>query len=303
MKKNVLGIIHELSPTGPDTYYDEALKFYDEVIFIDPGKVNYTFGKGQLPQIEYEGRVLNDLSMLYLFSHRKGTRRQVILLVRALMLCGCPISDNFERYLRDDIGKGYETLKKVNTEGDIPSYMVCSYSSARSLFDKLGPGIFPIVSKPIFGAIGRGITKFDNKEQVLQYLEKYFAKNLNFMMFEAFITFVKEWRAYIVDGQIIHTYERVREGKKITANLHQGGEAKKTSPEYENKLKTFLLKNLGTEYREGIYGVDVGLSDKGTLYIIETNRRPGWRGVNMTSDINFPYEVNRILFKRARKFR
>lgn len=302
MKKNVLGIISKKTPRGPDTYYREALKFYDEVFYIDPSEVNYTIERGQLPLIEFKGRMLNDLSMVYLISHRTGTRRHVILLVRALMLCGCPISDNFERYLRDDIGKGYETLKKIGTKGDIPSYMVCSYSAAKSFFEKFDPVLFPIISKPIFGNIGRGIRKFDNKEQVLRYLKRFFAESNNFMTFEAYIDFVKEWRAYVVDGQIVYTYERVRQDEKVASNLHQGGAARKTSTEFVQRLESFVLDNLIDEYKEGVYGVDVGMSNEGVMYIIETNRRPGWKGVNLISDINFPYEVNRILFQRARRY-
>lgn len=302
MKKNVLGIISKTKPTRSGTYYSEAFSFYDEVIYIDPMKVSYIFEKGQVPLIELEGRKLNDLSMVYLFSHKTGTRRHVILLVRALMLCGCPISDNFERYLRDDIGKGYETLKKVGTEGDIPSYIFCSYSIAKSFFEKCDKEVFPVISKPIFGNTGKGIKKLENRKEVLSYLKRYFARSKNFLTFEAYINFEKEWRVYVVDGQVVCSYERVRYQGKVASNLHQGGVARQTSPEFVETLNRFVLDNLVDAYKQGIYGVDVGMSDHGDLYIIETNRCPGWRGVEMTSDINFPYEVNRILFQRARKY-
>lgn len=301
MLKNVLGIISRQGKDSYASYYErEAADFYDEVLYIDPRGVEYTVRRGgDAPEIIYDGRRLNDLSMVYVLSPQPGTWKLTILLVKFLLAAGCPVSDTFEMFRRDGIGKAYEALasqKKVGTT----CYIATSMISATRIIDKLQAHDFPLVCKPVYGHHGKGITKVDSAGDARHHLQQHFKKSQDFLILEKFITYTKEWRVYVVDGSIVGSYGKSAPPGGFIANLHQG--AKPTPSEAMDDVYKFIESHLPEQCAQGIYGLDVGLSAGGDIHVIETNRCPGWKGLRGTG-INFPYEANRILFNRARKFR
>lgn len=301
MMKNVLGIISRRGKDSYASYYErEASDFYDEVLYIDPRNVEYTVRRGEeAPEISYDGRVLNNLSMVYVLSPPEGTWKLTILLVKYLMAAGCPISDTFEMFRRDGIGKAYEALASQKNVGTT-CYIATSLSSGTKIVEKLNAEDFPLVTKPVYGHHGKGISKVDNAREALQHLEQHFRKSENFLILEKFVTFTKEWRVYVVDGIIVGSYGKSASPGSFIANLHQG--AKTCPSESMENVYEFIASHLPEQCRRGIYGLDVGLSSSGGIHVIETNRCPGWKGLR-GSGINFPHEANRILFTRARKFK
>jgi hypothetical protein len=300
MTQNVLGIISQRGKDSYASYYErEAYDFYDEVLFIDPREVEYTVRRGcEMPEIIYDGRSLNNLSMVYVLSPPPGTWKLTILLVKYLIATGCPISDSFDMFRRDGIGKAYESLASQKYVGTT-CYLATSISSGTKIIDKLKPEDFPLVTKPVYGHHGKGIAKVDNAQDAKKYLQQHFQKSKDFLIMEKFITYTKEWRVYVVDGTIIGSYGKSAPPGSFIANLHQGAQTRPAEP--MDDVYAFIASHLPEQCRTGIYGLDVGLSSIGEIHIIETNRCPGWKGLRGTG-INFPYEANRILYKRARKF-
>ncbi len=296
--KNTLGIVRNKWSANEKGYYFSALGFYDEVIYIDPKEVTYTYERdGSIPIISYNGFVLNNLSMLYTF----GYQRAMLLLVQSLMLCGCPISDTYETLSRNGIGKVGERITAFKNNCGTTSYIFGSYSSGKRFFKTFSKEKFPLVSKPIFGNKGKGIEKLEDKQDALKYLQSYFSHTNDFIVLESFMNYVKEWRVYLIDGEIIFSYEKSKPEGSFLANLHQSAKSVPTSSNDKDMINHFVLHNISDVYQTGIYGVDVALTDKGTLHIIEINRTPGWKGVHdISSDIIFPIEVHRRLRKRAR---
>lgn len=297
--KNVLGIISRQGKNSYASYYErEAYNFYDEVLYIDPREVEYTVRRGDLtPEIVYEGRSLNDLSMAYVLSPPPGTWKLTILLVKYLMAAGCPISDTFEMFRRDGIGKAYEALASQKNVGTT-CYLATSLSSGTKIIEKLTSADFPLVTKPVYGHHGKGIAKVDTADEAKKYLQQHFKKTTDFLILEKFITYTKEWRVYIVDGTIVGSYGKSASPGSFIANLHQGAQTLPSEP--MDEVYAFIESHLPEQCTRGIYGLDVGLSATGEIHVIETNRCPGWKGLRGTG-INFPYEANRILFNRARK--
>ena len=299
MKKNVLGIISN----GHTGYHVEALKFYDDVIHIDPLKINYIYSREKTePDILYFDKKLNDLSMLYILTMPPHTKKSVSLLLRALMSTGCPISDSFSRFTEDNMGKGYELSLMQSTYTNTTSLVINSFEEGRKLLSSsLIQPLFPLVTKPIHGSKGNGIHLLKDYSSAEQWLKKYFRQSNNFIILEQFIEFIKEWRVYIVDRHIVASYLKVKKPGEFIANLGYGGGMAKA--ENMEKVYEFILMNLPSVYDFGIYGVDIALSKQNALHIIEVNRCPGLIGVQALTGVNVQYEANKILFKRARKNR
>ncbi|MHB8788770.1 MAG: ATP-grasp domain-containing protein [Desulfobulbaceae bacterium] len=296
---NVLGIISRQGKDSYASYYErEAYDFYDEVLYIDPREVEYTVRRGdKMPEIVYEGRSLNNLSMAYVLSPPPGTWKLTILLVKYLMAAGCPVSDTFDMFRRDGIGKAYEALASQKYVGTT-CYLATSLSSGTKIIEKLTSADFPLVTKPVYGHHGKGIAKVDTADEAKKYLQQHFKKTKDFLILEKFITYTKEWRVYVVDGTIVGSYGKSASPGSFIANLHQGAQTLPSEP--MDEVYAFIESHLPEQCARGIYGLDVGLSATGEIHVIETNRCPGWKGLRGTG-INFPYEANRILFNRARK--
>ncbi len=298
MKKNVLGIISN----GKTRYHTEALYFYDEVIHINPLKVNYIYSRDSTqPRILYKNIILNNISMLYILTMPPHTRKSVTLLLSALKSIGCPISDHYGRFTEDGMGKGYELSLMQSTCTNTTSLVINSFAVAKDiLFASDVRHLYPLVTKPIHGSKGNGVSILNSPELAISWLEKYFTKSNNFIILEQYISFIKEWRVYIVDKYIICSYLKVPKKGNFVANLNHGGKMMKS--ENMELIYEYILDNLPTVYNFGIYGVDIGLSKDNDLHIIEVNRCPGVIGVEEITGVNFQYEANEILFKRARKF-
>lgn len=311
--KNRLGIYTNVRVTPdqakkPGTYAGEALHFYDEVIFIDMDKLAFVFPRGaKAPAVYHDGEDISDLSMLYIFgSISAAFTRRVMLLIRSLMQNNCPVSDSLDRLTRHGLGKLYETLRAQGIGTGIDAFVTTSYESLERFLSKSENGVF--VVKPVVGSMGRGIRKFESKNDLLNYAERYFDRQreslkLPTLFVEKFIDFANEWRVYVVDGEFVCSYEKIRPENSFIANLHQGGRIVKTNPDDEPALRVFVSKQIFDDLQIGIYGMDIGRGVDGNFYLIEANRGPGWKLVLETTGINFPYEANRIFFKRARKYR
>ena len=183
--KNVLGLISNEGKGSYASYYErEAVDFYDEIIYLDPRKIEYTIRRGEnKPELKCNGRDLNNLSMAYVLSPPKGTWTLTILLFKYLMATGCPISDSFEMFRRDGIGKAYEALSSQQYCGTT-CYIATSFFAGRKLVENLHADDFPLVTKPVYGQHGKGIKKVDTPQEAVQYLKKHFNRTKDFLLLE-----------------------------------------------------------------------------------------------------------------------
>lgn len=305
---NRLGIVSSNRSRGPETYFGEATHFYDEAVFINLEKLSFQFQRGvAAPIVFHDGENISDLSMLYVFgSVNNSSNQRTMLLVRSMIQNGCPVSDSLDRLTRHGMGKLFDTLRSLTTASGIDSFAATSFESLEHLLSVNSEGCF--VTKPTFGSGGRDIEKFDSKETLLNHAKEFFRVQAESgkqapIFVEKFINFSNEWRVYLVDGEFVCSYEKVLPENSFIANLHHGGGVIKSDPEDEAALRNFVCGQAVDDLKRGIYGLDVGRTFNGQFFLIEANRSPGWTKVLQTTGVNFPYETNRILFRRARKWR
>ena len=293
----VAGIVRGIWSFNEKVYFTEALEFYDEVIFIDPRQVSYRFERGsETAAVEYHGRLLNDLSMLYTFGYAEETA----LLAKTLKALGCPVSDPFHTITRDSLGKIPGALDFFQMRSGTTTHLLTSYAAAQHYFTHLGQEHYPILYKPFMGNKGKGIVALNNAAEGLALARKYFRRGKQFLMLEKQMIYLREWRLYVIDGEVIEAYERQKAEGQLTANIHQGGHSLKVDPAEKEELFEFVRTHLPQGYETGIFGVDLAVTDKGEYHIVEINRTPGFAGFKHITHLSFPRLAHERLVRRAR---
>jgi poly-gamma-glutamate capsule biosynthesis protein CapA/YwtB (metallophosphatase superfamily) len=299
MQKSTAGIVRGVWSYNETDYYLEALDYYDEVLYIDPYAVTYFFEReNNRIRIEHQGRLLNNLSMLYTFGQADVT----ILLAKSLLVCGCPISDPLDALTRDCMGKISDSLNIFEAATGTSCHILTSYDVAEKYLDDLDNRHFPVLNKPAYGNQGKGILALNTRLDAIAFCKSHFDKSKEFLLFEKLMNYLKEWRVYVVDGSVVEAYEKVKQGSKIVANLHQGAKPLEIDAVTKQQIFRHIQKHLPEKYKLGIYGVDLALTDTNQLHIIEINRTPGSRGLKLLELPSFPNQVHKILFTRSRKY-
>ena len=263
-------------------YYLEALDYYDEVLYIDPYEVTYCFDReNNRTRIEYQGRLLNELSMLYTFGQADAT----ILLAKSLLSCGIPTSDPLEALVRDCMGKISDSLNIFAAGTGTTCHILTSKAMAEAYLNKLDDSRFPLLNKPAYGNQGKGILALNNRLEAITFCQTHFGKSDQFLMLEKLMNYLQEWRIYVVDGALVEAYEKVKQGGKIVANLHQGAKPRSVDAETKQALFEHIREHLPERYKTGVYGVDLARTDTGQFHIIEINRTPGSRGLKLLGQL------------------
>lgn len=298
MQKSIVGIVRGVWSFNESEYYLEALDYYDEVLYIDPYEVTYCFEReNNRTSIEYQGRLLNELSMLYTFGQADAT----VLLAKSLLSCGVPTSDPLEALVRDGMGKISDSLNIFAAGTGTTCHILTSRAMAEAYLGSLDDSHYPLLNKPAYGNQGKGILALNNRLEAIAFCQTHFGKSDQFLLLEKLMNYSQEWRIYVVDGAVVEAYEKVKQGGKIVANLHQGAKPRSVDAETKQLLFGHIREHLPERYKTGIYGVDLARTDTGQFHIIEINRTPGSRGLKLLGQMNFPNHVHKIMHARSRR--
>ena len=303
---NRLGIIYsndKQKARFQKLYAEKAQDFFDEIIFINPERVTYELLQNKKIPIIKEGNIiLNNLSMVYLPIYELVFSSSTNLLYLALQLDGCPVSDSFERFHRYGLGKGYEIVQNQASSASPDAYLLTSLAATMDLLPHLEEeNKFPLIAKPSYSDQGREIEKVHSTEELSSYAKKYFSKKNSLLILEKFIHYKREWRIYLVEYDVVAYYEKDRDEHTLIANLAAGVPMKKVDYDMSN-IFSFMYKSLSEEYKQGVYGIDIGENVDGELFLIEANRKPAWKNVLQLTGVHLPHEIAKRMFKRARIF-
>ncbi|MFW9846249.1 MAG: RimK family alpha-L-glutamate ligase [Candidatus Thorarchaeota archaeon] len=149
---------------------------------------------------------------------------------------------------------------------------------------------FPCVLKPItgFGGIGVQLIEkdFDN-ENIYDYLKfhsQMFGKGA-FLLQEYIQGPGFDIRAFVLDGKVLGTMQRVSSGGLLT-NIHAGGTARPNDIDVSD-----LALRAANSVRGRIVGVDIIPDMNGDLWVLEVNATPGWTGLQRVTGINIAQRV------------
>lgn len=275
--------------------YTEAQKVYDQVLLINPFHVSYLFIRDQPnPLILHQGKNISSLTSL-LVRGTKNSEAATAILVRALKICGCTITDPVERFAMGKASKLLTTLSRFQQGVGTSTYISFSRSGAISILKWLNQqGKLPLLTKPIAGSHGQGVELIRDLETGLSIINRYFG-NENYLAdpfyFQDFIEFRREYRIVVVYGEAIGIAEKLKLANTVVTNAAQGGRF--VAVEAPDVVEAVLPKVSA----EGVLGVDVAVDQNNQIHIIEANWVPQWQEFESATGI----DVAKLIIDRILK--
>ncbi len=265
--------------------YDNAVKHFKNVLLIDPRKVSYQFIRGaQKPIIRYLGENLANLSALHIRGSNKIANSTSIL-AHSLDFCGCIISDPVYKFKTKYGSKLLSTLGQYETNAGSSSFIAFDLKNTLELIASIETKkLFPIIVKPIAGSQGRGISLLKTAAEMLDYTTNFFKERTDSdtpIFFQTFVSFVKEYRIFVIDKKIIGLVVKVKKEGVLVANAAQGA----TFIPIENPQQV-IVEFIEDHLPNGIYGVDVAIDTTGGIHLIEANTSPNWKAFQESTGID-----------------
>lgn len=146
----------------------------------------------------------------------------------------------------------------------------------------------PVVIKLVEGTQGIGVILAETQKVATSVIEGFLSQDVNILVQE----YIKEskgadFRAFVVDGQIVGAMKRQAAEGEFRSNLHRGGTAsviELTSEEKATAIKS--AKKLGLS----IAGVDMLRSNRGPL-VMEVNSSPGLEGIEGATKVDIAGKI------------
>jgi len=209
-----------------------------------------------------------------------GSLEQIIFRVDALHRLedrGIPVM-NSPRALERTVDKFWTTALLEQAGLPVPETIVCERpEDAITAFRALGD----VIVKPLFGSMGLGMVRVSDEEMAFRVSRTLEAIRGVYYLQRVVDHAGCDVRAFVVGDRVIGAIERRAPGWRT--NLARGGEAHPTtlSPEW-TALAIRATRAVGADYA----GVDLLPARDGTVYVIEVNGIPGWRGLQDATSID-----------------
>jgi RimK family alpha-L-glutamate ligase len=181
-----------------------------------------------------------------------------------------------------------ETMRKlVSARLPVPRTLITESMDDAASFVKDN---FPCVLKPITGFGGSGVQLIEKDfdlENIYDYLKfhsQMFGKGA-FILQEYIRGPGFDIRAFVLDGEIIATMQRVSDGGLVT-NIHSGG-----TPRLNDIDVTDLALRAAEAVKGRLVGVDIIPDRDGNMWVLEVNATPGWTGLQRITGVNIAEKV------------
>jgi RimK family alpha-L-glutamate ligase len=202
-----------------------------------------------------------------------GSLEQIIFRMDALHALeerGIPVI-NSPRAIERTVDKLWTTALLQHAGLPVPETVVCEDPEAAiTAFRALGD----VIVKPLFGSMGLGMVRVSDEEMAFRVFRTLETLRSVYYLQRAIDHDGCDVRAFVVGGRVIGAIERSAPGWKT--NLARGGRARAvTLPAERIESALAAAKAVGADYA----GVDLLPARDGTVYVVEVNGIPGWRGL------------------------
>jgi RimK family alpha-L-glutamate ligase len=160
----------------------------------------------------------------------------------------------------------------------VPETVVCeSFGAAVAAFQALGD----VIVKPLFGSMGLGMVRVSDEAMAFRVFRTLETLRGVYYLQRAIDHEGCDVRAFVVGDRVIGAIERRAAGWKT--NLARGGQAcAVTLPPESTALALAAARAISAEYA----GVDLLPARDGTVYVVEVNGIPGWRGLQEATSVD-----------------
>lgn len=138
------------------------------------------------------------------------------------------------------------------------------------------------------GNQGIGVNFLEGQKSLQSVLETFHAMKDQRFIIQPYIEHKKEWRLFIIKGEILAVIEKTLHASDFRGNSKRStGKIIKKIPKDLSLMALSAFTFSGLDYA----GVDVLLSDKGEMKILEVNPIPGFEQAEELSGINIAREL------------
>lgn len=173
--------------------------------------------------------------------------------------------------------KTYDIWKLAEKGLPVPASMQCmGIRDAGRAFETLGS---PLIVKGVHGARGRWVFKVRTQEELRKHLD---ADQSGIFVFQEHVDIEDEYRVMTVGGRAVGAVRRAPIQGEFRRNFSLG--AALESVPLTSQL-SILAETASRVLGYALAGVDIAIS-RGKPYILEVNRRPGFRGFEAATGMN-----------------
>ncbi len=172
-----------------------------------------------------------------------------------------------------------------------PDTIVCETpEEAFTAFREFGDAIV----KPLFGSMGLGMVRVSDEEMAFRVFKAIEQIRGVYYLQRTIDHDGRDIRAFVVGGRVLAAIERHSSGWRT--NLSRGGTARAVQlSEAWAGMAVRAAAAVGAEYA----GVDLLPARDGSVYVLEVNGIPGWRGLQATTGVDVAGAVVDQLVHRA----
>ena len=222
-----------------------------------------------------------------------GSLEQIVFRVDALHTLeerGIPVV-NPARTIERTVDKLWTTALLEQAGLRVPETVVCEGTDAAlAAFRALGD----VIVKPLFGSMGLGMVRVTDEDMAFRVFRTLETLRGVYYVQRTIDHGGCDVRAFVVGSRVIGAIERSAPGWKT--NLARGGRARSVTLEPEQtELALAAARAVGADYA----GVDLLPARDGTVYVVEVNGIPGWRGLQEATSRDVAAAIVELLVGRV----
>ena len=222
-----------------------------------------------------------------------GSLEQIVFRVDALHTLeerGIPVV-NPARTIERTVDKLWTTALLEQAGLRVPETVVCEGTDAAlAAFRALGD----VIVKPLFGSMGLGMVRVTDEDMAFRVFRTLETLRGVYYVQRTIDHGGCDVRAFVVGSRVIGAIERSAPGWKT--NLARGGRARSVTLEPEQtELALAAARAVGADYA----GVDLLPARDGTMYVVEVNGIPGWRGLQEATSHDVAAAIVELLVGRV----
>jgi RimK family alpha-L-glutamate ligase len=225
-----------------------------------------------------------------------GSLEQIIYRMDALHWIetrGVPVM-NSPRAIERSVDKFYTTALLQEAGLPTPDTVVCE-GTTDAMAAVLAMG--DVIVKPIFGSMGQGMVRVSDPDVAFRIVRSLEQMRAVFYVQRAVDHAGRDVRAVVVGGRLLGAIERRAPDGEWRTNVSRAGSVRpfELSPAWE-QLALRAAAAVGADYA----GVDLIPARDGSVYVLEVNGVPGWRGFQHATGLDVAGAIVDHLVHRVR---
>ena len=187
---------------------------------------------------------------------------------------------NSPRAIERSVDKFYTTALLQEAGLPTPETVVCE-GAADAMAAVLAMG--DVIVKPIFGSMGHGMVRISDPDVAFRVVRSLEQIRAVFYVQRAVDHDGRDVRVFVVGGRVLGAIQRHASDGGWRTNVSRGGSARlfELPPAWE-QLALRAAAAVDADYA----GVDLLPSRDGTVFVLEVNGIPGWRGLQQATGLD-----------------